>query len=270
MIAKEMRLSRLFSPEGKAVVVAMDHGQTFGPMPGLVDFTAAAEALKGADGVLMTPRMVRFSGGLFRGKGSPVPIVRVNWNTIHCVPWGYRQAHIVKSMPVEGAIAVGAEIVLASLVLQTGDEEHDARNVEGFAAVAEECARLGVPLIGEVFPVAGLQDRPGDFHDYIVRMCRIVCELGADAIKTFYTGDRFAEAVEGVPIPVFALGAEKLASAVDALELAARATRSGAAGVVFGRNVLQAADPTRFLQALKDVVRGRMTPAEAAFAHALA
>jgi len=241
----------------------MDHGQTFGPMPGLVDFTAAAERLKEADGVLMAPQMLRFSGNLFRGKGSPTAIVRLNWNTIHCEPWHYRQAHIVKAMSVESAVAAGADVVLASLVLRTGDEAHDAANVQGFAALAEESARLGIPLIGEVFPVAGLRERPAEFHDYITRMCRIICELGADAIKTFYTGERFSEVVEGAPIPVFALGAEKFASEIAALELAEQATRAGAAGVVFGRNVLQAQEPAQFLRALKDVVQGGASPAEA-------
>jgi DhnA family fructose-bisphosphate aldolase class Ia len=252
----------LFPGAGKTVIVAMDHGQTFGPMPGVVDFRTAAERLKEADGVLMAPQMIRFAGNLFLGKGSPVAIVRLNWNTIHCEPWHYQQAHIVKAMAVESAVAAGADVVLASLVLRTGDEAHDAANVEGFAALAEETYRLGVPLIGEVFPVAGLRGRPDEFHDYIVKLCRIICELGADAIKTFYTGERFAEVVEGAPIPVFGLGAEKLESEVAALELAYRITQAGAAGVVFGRNVLQAADPSRFLRALKEVVQGHAAPAE--------
>lgn len=262
MTTKELRLSKLFPVNGKAVVVAMDHGQTFGPMPGVVDFTAAAERLKEADGVLMAPQMMRFSGNLFRGRGSPTAIVRLNWNTIHCEPWHYRRAHIVKAMSVEAALATGADMMLASLVLQTGDEAHDAANVQGFAALAEETARLGIPLIGEVFPVAGLRERPAEFHDYVVKMCRIICELGADAIKTFYTGERFSEVVAGAPIPVFALGAEKFESEIAALELAEQATRAGAAGVVYGRNVLQAQDPAQFLRALKEVVQGRSAPAE--------
>jgi hypothetical protein len=53
-----IRLSRVF-PDGKtAVVLAMDHGQTFGPLPGLVDFTAAALRLKAADGALMIPQII--------------------------------------------------------------------------------------------------------------------------------------------------------------------------------------------------------------------
>ena len=198
MKGKEIRLSKLF-PEGQnSVVVAMDHGQTFGPMEGLEKYTVAAERLKEADAVLLTSQMVRFTGNLFIGKGSPTFITRLNWNTIHCEPWHYQQAHIVKAMSVEAAIAAGAEVVLASLVLKTGDEAHDAQNVQGFAALAEESAKLGIPLIGEVFPIAGFRERTNEFHDYILKMCRIICELGADAIKTFYTGERFAEVVEEI------------------------------------------------------------------------
>jgi DhnA family fructose-bisphosphate aldolase class Ia len=167
------------------------------------------------------------------------------------------------------AVAAGADVVLASLVLQTGNEEHDAENVRVFAALAEETYNLGVPLIGEVFPAGDLRSRPAEFHDYIKKTCRIACELGADAIKTFYTGQRFPEVIEGVPIPVFALGAEKLERQVDALELAHKAVKAGSRGVVFGRNVIQAESPTAFLKGLKDVVQGNMMPTEAAVRYGL-
>jgi DhnA family fructose-bisphosphate aldolase class Ia len=257
---RTIRLSKLFPGGSNAVVVAMDHGQTFGPMPGLVDFAAAAERLKEADGVLMAPQMIRFAGNLYQGRDSPAVIARINWNTIHCEPWGYQEAHIVKAMSVEVAVAAGAEIVLASLVLRTGSQEHDARNVQLFTSLVEESYRLGIPLIGEVFPSGDLRSSPDEFHDYIKKTCRIICELGADAIKTFYTGERFAEVTEGVPIPVFALGAEKFESEIDALQLAYKAVSSGARGVVFGRNVVQADDPARFLRSLKDVVQRRAVP----------
>jgi DhnA family fructose-bisphosphate aldolase class Ia len=161
-------------------------------------------------------------------------------------------------------VAAGADAVVASLVLQTGSEKWDAKNVETFGQLAEELRVLGVPLVGEVFPVGGLRERPEEFHDYIKKMCRIICELGADAIKTFYTGDRFAEVTGGTPIPVFALGAEKMEREVDALKLAEKAVKRGAQGVVFGRNVVQAKDPAAFLRGLKAVVAGNAKPVEAA------
>jgi DhnA family fructose-bisphosphate aldolase class Ia len=252
------------------VIVAIDHGQTFGPMEGLIDYTAAAEHLKEADGVLLAPQMIRFSGNLFQGQGSPLVLVRGNWNTIHCEPWHYQEAHIVKNIPLRAAVAAGADAVVASLVLQTGNERWDAKNVQTFGQLAEELRVLGVPLVGEVFPVGGLRERPDAFHDYVKKMCRIICELGADAIKTFYTGERFEEVTGGTPIPVFALGAEKMEREVDALKLAEKAVSAGARGVVFGRNVVQAQDPAAFLRGLKAVVGGAATPAEAAAKYRLA
>jgi DhnA family fructose-bisphosphate aldolase class Ia len=269
MTGRDIRLSRLFPQGENSVIVAIDHGQTFGPMMGLIDFTEAAERLKEADGVLLAPQMIRFSGSLFHGKGSPTVITRLNWNSIHCEPWNYQKAHTVKALSVHAAVAAGAEVVLASLVLQTGSEKRDACNVKVFAQSVQETYELGVPLIGEVFPIAGLRESPDEFHDYIKKTCRIICELGADAIKTFYTGERFAEVTEGVPIPVFALGAEKMEYETDALELAHKAIHAGARGVVFGRNVLQARDPSQFLRGLKEVAKGSATPAEAAAKYSL-
>lgn len=266
---KELRLSRLFSSEGNAVVVAIDHGQTFGPMDGLVRYTEAAEKLREADGVLLAPQMVRFTGRLFQGRGAPVMITRLNWNTIHCEPWQYREAFAAEVLPVRDAVAVGSDIVLASLVLHTGSEAHDAQNVAVFARCVEQTYGLGIPIIGEIFAVGGMRKRLDEFHDYIKKVTRIACELGADAIKTFYTGERFAEVTQSVPIPVFALGAEKMEREVDALSLAHRAIAAGARGVVFGRNVVQARDPARFLRALKAVVQGVATPEDVAHHYGL-
>jgi DhnA family fructose-bisphosphate aldolase class Ia len=264
MNGKEIRLSRLFTEGNKTVVVAIDHGQTFGPAEGLVQFTQAAGRLGEANGVLLAAHMIRHSGNLFHGAGSPVCITRLNWNTIHCEPWHYQEANIVKTLSVKDAVRLGAEIVLASLTLQTGAEEHDARNVEIFARAVEDANDLGIPVIGEVFPVAGLRPQAEAFHDYIKKMCRIIAELGADAIKTFYTGEQFSEVVQGTPVPVFALGAEKFKNESDALQLAWQAVNAGAAGVVFGRNVIQARNPAQFLRALKAVVQSQATPEEAA------
>jgi len=101
---------------------------------------------------------------------------------------------------------------------------------------------------------------PDQLHKMVYQACRILAELGADAIKTFYTGEDFAEVVQACPVPVFTLGAEKTPKETDALNLAYKAIRSGARGVVFGRNVIQATSPSRFLQGLKKVVKEDADP----------
>ena len=91
-----------------------------------------------------------------------------------------------------------------------------------------------------------------------------MAELGVDLVKTFHTGKRFAEIVRSTPVPILALGAKKLPHERDALALAASAVRSGARGVVFGRNLIQATDTEAFLAALRDVVKAGLDPVEAA------
>ncbi len=271
MNGKEIRLSRLF-PDGKpGVVVAIDHGQTFGPIAGVEDFTGATAKLSEADGVLMAPQMIRFSGGLYLGRGHPVVIARLNWNTVHCYPWDYKEGWATQAISAAAAVAMGADVLLASLVLQTGDEAHDAENVALFGSLAEECSELGIPFIGEVFPAGGseVEHDLEYLHGYVRAVCRIACELGADAIKTFYTGERFPEIVAGCPIPIFGLGAEKLENELDALKLAQREIQGGAQGVVFGRNVFQAKDPAQFLRALKAVVQHGAMPKDAAVEYGL-
>ncbi len=59
---------------------------------------------------------------------------------------------------------------------------------------------------------------------------------------------------------VLALGAKKLPKESDALKLAALAIEAGGRGVVFGRNVIQSANPDRFLDALKEVVKDFRAP----------
>jgi len=85
-------------------------------------------------------------------------------------------------------------------------------------------------------------------------------ELGADATKTFYTGERFPEIVAAVPAPILVLGASKAAEETDALEMAHHAMRSGARGLVFGRNLFQAADPAACLKALGRIVHEGVGP----------
>jgi DhnA family fructose-bisphosphate aldolase class Ia len=95
---------------------------------------------------------------------------------------------------------------------------------------------------------------PVQLHDDVAIGARIVAELGADAIKTFYTHD-FKAVVAASPIPIFGLGAERLPTPRDALMLAQRQIEDGASGVVFGRNAIQVADPFKFQAALCEVVK---------------
>ncbi|OGN81404.1 MAG: hypothetical protein A2X23_10185 [Chloroflexi bacterium GWC2_73_18] len=252
---EEIRLARLFDGTGNAVVVAIDHGLYNGPRPGFNDLPAAARRLSRADAILLSPGMAHHVRDSFGHRGAPAMIVRLNWGTQYATQWSYHESRSVPILTAAEAVALGADIVLVGMSIKTGSEAVDAENVEVVARAVAEKRRAGVPLVGEVYP-AGHEDLPPEErHEQIAIGCRIAAELGVDLVKTFFTGDRFGEIVEATPVPVLALGSRKLPRERDALELAAQAVRAGSRGVVFGRNVVQARDPERFLEALRAVVK---------------
>jgi len=269
LTGKDIRLNRLFSSGENAVVVAIDHGEFDGPLPGMIDMP---EVIKNVDAqvsaVLLSPGMLAHCGAGFDYKGAPMSIVRANWSTVYCFHWNYNDANTVKAVSVADAVAAGADIVLISLTLNTGSEARDAANVQIFCELANEAKKLGIPIVGEFFPAHSDKLSKEKMHEQVFRSCRILCELGADLIKTFHT-HKFEDVTASCPIPVLGLGAEKTPKQIQALELAEKIVQTGGRGVVFGRNAIQVKDPAAFQRALCDVVKKGVPAAKAHKEHGL-
>ena len=261
---ESIRLQRLFDGGQNVVVVAIDHGLYNGPRPGFEDLGPIVDRLRGADAILLSPGMVPHVRSVFEHRGAPAMMLRLNWGTQYATQWGYHESRSVPMISAAQAVALGADIVLVGMSIKTGSELVDAENVAQVARCVAEKREVGVPIVGEVYPAGHEDVAPEERHEQISIGCRIVAELGVDLVKTFHTGKRFAEIVRSTPVPILALGAKKLPHERDALALAASAVRSGARGVVFGRNLIQAADTEAFLAALRDVVKAGLDPVEAA------
>lgn len=260
MSGKQIKLDKLFNKGENAVIVAVDHGMFDGPIPGMINLQETATKINPVvDGVLLSPGMLSACKDTFNFKGAPMPIVRINWSTVYCFHWNYNDAFTVVARSAEQAVAEGAEIILISLTLKTGSEERDARNVELFCKLKKEADVLGIPVIGEFFPIHSDKLSPEEMHEQVYTSCRILTELGTDCIKTFYT-HRFKEVTENCPVPVFGLGAERKPTQIEALELAKDEIQDGASGVVFGRNAIQVQNPADFQSALCDVVKRGADP----------
>lgn len=262
MTGKEIRLGKLLGA-GNTVVVAVDHGEFDGPIPMLEDLPAVVAKINPVvDAILLSPGMLERCGSAFAFKGAPVPIVRLNWATTYCFTWAYSQAATQTAMMPDEAAAAGAQAVLISLSLKTGSERQDAENVGIFCKLARAAHRCGLPVIGEYFPARGENVHGQELHEEIKIGARILAELGADAVKTFHT-DKFQEVAGGCPVPVWALGAKKLPTMLDALKLASQEISDGARGVVFGRNAFSWPDSRRFQAALVEVVKHGKMPQDA-------
>jgi DhnA family fructose-bisphosphate aldolase class Ia len=258
-----LRMNRLLGSKGRAVVVACDHGEFDGPQPGLLDPIDLLNQLGDApDGILMSPGTLRRAASVLGKRNAPVPIVRLNWNSVYAFGWKPQDSVGATVIDAEEALRLGADVALVGLTLNTGSESVDAANIDSFCQALLGCRRLGLPAIGEYFPDAATAADPDRLHDEVVRGVRIVCELGADAVKTFLNPE-WTDVIAGCPIPVFGLGAERKNSDLEALELAHGQIKAGASGVVFGRNVFQSDDPLRFARALSAVVKDGKEPIHA-------
>ncbi|MCL5103598.1 MAG: hypothetical protein M1133_05725 [Armatimonadetes bacterium] len=263
MNGKEFRLKRFLARSDKLVIAALDHGVFHGPIPGLEDPVQACAHLKGADAVLMGAGIIPHVAHQFTAPGAPLLITRLVWNSTYCFQWKHCESHHRPLMSVEQAVRKGADIVLLSFCFQTGNEMVDAENASLFSRYVQEAESLGIPLIGEFFPAKTEEMSPDQLHEIIHTGCRVIAELGADVIKTFYTGPKFHEVVSDTPVPVLVLGAEKTPTEREALQLAADAVSNGAQGIVFGRNIVQSRRPAGFIAAVRGVINEGVPVADA-------
>lgn len=106
-----------------------------------------------------------------------------------------------------------------------------------------------------------------DEHDpEVVKLAaRAGAELGADIIKTNYTGDpdTFREVVKGCPVPVVIAGGPKIETEEELLQMVKDSVEAGGAGVAIGRNIFQADSPANMTRAIAGIVHDGLSVEEA-------
>lgn len=265
-----LRLSRLFRGKRNLVISALDHVMEYGVQPGIEQAAPAIRNCLTTDALLLPRFMLQRHWELLAAPVAPVPVVRINWSASFYYPLDYREGFTTIATTVEEAVQAGAGAVICSLFLEEdNDRRRETENVRVFCEVVRQKERLGIPLIGEAYVVEHHERTPEQVHAKVMRVSRIMAELGADLIKTFYTGDRFHEVVQNTPVPVFTIGAEKLNTDLDVLHKAADSVNQGARGIIFGRNIFLAKDPPALIAALNDVINDGVAPEAALAVHGL-
>ncbi|WP_298667073.1 2-amino-3,7-dideoxy-D-threo-hept-6-ulosonate synthase [uncultured Methanofollis sp.] len=256
MIGKAIRLERIMDRNtGRTVIVPMDHGFTMGQIEGLKNMPEAVSAVSegGANAIVMHKGMVKAG---HRGRGRDIGlIVHLSASTsLNPDP-----DDKVLVCTVEEAVALGADAV--SIHINLG-APHESRMIEAAGMVSKECTRWGMPLLVMIYPRGkGIDPRSPSAIGHCVRVAE---EIGADLIKTNYTGDAasFAEICAACSVPVLIAGGEK-AGDLATLTAIRDAVGAGAAGVAIGRNAFQRDDPAAFVRALCKVVHGGADPKDA-------
>jgi fructose-bisphosphate aldolase / 2-amino-3,7-dideoxy-D-threo-hept-6-ulosonate synthase len=251
---KTRRLRRIFGQDGRTVIVPMDHGVSVGPIPGLEDMTVTVEnLLKGnADALLVHAGIAKTvptdkMGLIIHLSGATRLTEEPNWK--------------VQLSTVREAVRLGADAV--SVHINVGSA-HEQDMLHSFSMIREECDDYGLPTLGMMYP-RGPSIPNEHAYEAVLHAARLGYEVGADVVKTNYTGDveSFRRVVQSVKVPVVVAGGPRAKTEREVLELVSGSIKAGAAGVSIGRNVFQHEHPTLMTKALVSIVHQQKTPEQA-------
>lgn len=256
-IGKSVRIERIFNRNtGNTIIIPMDHGVGAGPIKGIENLqeTVNKVAEGGANAVLGHMGLPKYG---HRGYGHDVGlIIHLSASTSLAVD----PNHKVLVTTVEEALKVGADGVSVHINIGAEDE---FEMLEGLGYVARKCDEWGMPLLAMMYP-RGKKVRSEFDVDVVKHAARIGAELGADIVKTNYTGspETFQEVVKGCPVPVIIAGGPKVETERELLEMIEGSLEAGGRGVAIGRNVFQADDPTNLVRKIAKIVHGGLSVEE--------
>lgn len=243
------RLSRIIKPDGRTVMLAVDHGYFLGPTSGLED---AAKTIKPllpyADALMPTRGIVRTSVDV--STETPIVLRVSGGNSI--LDEDLSNEGLTVSM--EDAVRLNVAAVAISIYVGSPNQKETLLNL---TKLIDEGHRYGIPVLA----VTAVGKSMGRDARYLALSCRIAAELGAHFVKTYYCDD-FEKVVKTCPVPIVMAGGKKLPE-MEALELTYSAISRGAAGVDMGRNIFQSDSPVAMIQAVKAIVHDNATPKKA-------
>ena len=265
MYGKKIRMGRLIDPRyGRGVIIPYAHGLLQGPIPGLENINEINKYMEifrksRATGIIISYGYLKYSADYFMGKGVPSLIFVIDWINITkaykgTVPYNETRTGICTS--IEEAIKYGADGVMTYLTLGFDDPQLEVEEIKKNGLVIKECEKVGLPVIIEPI-VADFKNRHIFFDkEYLKINDRIAAEIGADIVKSQYSGDpeSFKEIVENCAAPIMIAGGPKTGSVEETLQMIRDAVSAGAAGTIVGRRIFQSDDVAKNLEAVCKIV----------------
>jgi len=246
MNGKEIRLAKI-TEQGKAVIVPMDHGTSEGPIEGLVNINELVPKLVkgGATAILAHKGILKHL--------TKVPSCGLIMHLSASTKFAPDANNKVQIASVEEAMRQGVDAVSIHVNVGGGDSEPEMLKILG--DTARRCDELQIPLLAMMYP-RGKNIKEKLDPEAVALVTRVGGELGADIVKTVYTGDvdSFKRVVEGCPVPVVIAGGPKCETDRELLEMVKGAIEAGARGVSLGRNIFQHRNPASMLKALRAII----------------
>src|SRR5713101_8055934 len=266
------RLNRLLAKDGRCFDVAIDHGffneRSF--LDNIEDMRSVISTI-----IEAKPDAVQLSPGLppilqnIPGKDKPSLALRTDIANIYgkSLP-SYLFSHLLENA-VEQALSLDAACVVVNLFLLPDQPELHAQCIDNICRLKPQCNRYGMPLMIEPLVMqtnskGGGYMVDGDLNK-ILPLVRQAVELGADIIKADPCDDmsqyhKVIEIASGRPVLVRGGGKT---SDEEIVTRTYQLMRQGAAGIVYGRNVIQHEHPAQMTRALMALVHEEATPEQA-------
>ncbi|MCM0648108.1 aldolase [Clostridium swellfunianum] len=249
MANKVHRLNHVFREDKRTFIMAMDHGNGFNVLPAMKypGKIISEVARAGADAFLATVGLAEKFADDFHGKGI---ILRLDGGSSFL---GSKDKPLQAVVNVEDAIRLGADSVISMGFPGSKWEDQTLKNLSRNIL---DCNKWGIPLTAEMLPRGFEGGEDSRTPANITFVCRMGAEMGADIIKTEYTGDpeSFKELCESVYVPVVILGGSKKVSEEKLLTEIKEALSAGGAGIAMGRNIWNHENPARYASAIARLI----------------
>lgn len=257
---KKIRLNRLIQKEtNTCIIFAIDHGLTSPTLlKGIVNTRERVkQAIRGGANVLMMSR--GFAKQVVDEYKRDTSLALMLSASAAGHPKAASGSIITPIGSVEEALRIGADAVVVFVALQ-GDNEVEM--ISYVSEVGEACELMGMPFIAEAeYPTTYSAKDTSSFQkygvEYLKRNVRLCTELGADIIKTNWSGDTesFAEIIEAANLPVVVAGGP-ITTDEDLLTRMEKAKQAGAIGCSVGRNIFEHKNPEAITRAISQIFRG--------------
>jgi DhnA family fructose-bisphosphate aldolase class Ia len=271
---KIARLNRLFNAQSKRCFdVAIDHGffNELDFLPGIENISKAIKTLveAGPDAIQLTIGQAPLLQAI-PGRQKPSLVLRTDVANVYGRELPRALFSRMIEAPVEQAVRLDATCVVVNLFRIPHQPEVSDQCIQNILKIKPDCERYGMPLMIEPLVFQANEKAGGYMVDgdpkKIIPLVRQAVELGADIIKADPTEDVsvYHKVIEiSGTVPVLVRGGGR-APDEEILKRTEALIQQGAAGIVYGRNVIQHPNPSGMTKALMAIVHEGATATTAA------
>jgi DhnA family fructose-bisphosphate aldolase class Ia len=271
---KPYRLNRLFNAKsGRCFDVAIDHGFFNQPgfLTGIEDMERAVDTVvqAGPDAVQLTAGQARHLQKI-PGRQKPSLVLRTDVANVYGKELPLEALSAMIAEPALQAVRLDAACMCVNLFQIPNAPGVTNQCIENICALKLESDEYAMPMMVEPLVFRPNSEAGGYMVDgdlvKIQHLVRQAVELGADVIKADPTDDvslyhKVVEAAGGIPVLVRGGGR---APDEEILARTEELIKQGVSGIVYGRNVVQHANPAGMVAALMAIVHDGATAKQAA------